>query len=352
MKVLTCEICNSTNLIKEDGVFVCQSCGTKYSVEEAKKMMIDGAVEVTGTVKIDTSSELTNLYEVARRAKDSNNNENALRYYDMILVKDPNSWEANFYVVFFRAMSCKIAEIQSAAISISNCIPSTFNLVKNGIIDNGEQKNIVTELYTRVSLISEMLYNAAKNHYNNIDIQIRNNYTQEYIYNVSASTDIMYNFGNCLTETFGDAYGTFSSESWKQGVKMHNGYIKLLQDKELNKNIIIQYVEKIKQYDTSYQTPVIDTSSGGCYIATSIYGSYDCPEVWVLRRFRDNTLAKKWYGRVFVKTYYRISPILVNKYGKTKWFKSIWRKPLDKFVAKLFKSGVEKTQYQDKQQLF
>ena len=38
MKRLTCELCNSTNLIKTDGVFVCQSCGCKYTVEEAKKI--------------------------------------------------------------------------------------------------------------------------------------------------------------------------------------------------------------------------------------------------------------------------------------------------------------------------
>ena len=41
MKQLTCEMCGSTDLMKQDGVFVCQSCGTKYSVEEAKKMMVD-----------------------------------------------------------------------------------------------------------------------------------------------------------------------------------------------------------------------------------------------------------------------------------------------------------------------
>ena len=44
MKQLTCEMCGSTDLMKQDGVFVCQSCGTKYSVEEAKKMMVEGTV--------------------------------------------------------------------------------------------------------------------------------------------------------------------------------------------------------------------------------------------------------------------------------------------------------------------
>lgn len=41
MKQLTCEMCEGTNLIKIDGSFTCQSCGTKYSVEEAKKMMLE-----------------------------------------------------------------------------------------------------------------------------------------------------------------------------------------------------------------------------------------------------------------------------------------------------------------------
>lgn len=105
MKQLTCEMCGSTDLMKQDGVFVCQSCGTKYSVEEAKKMMVEGTVDVTGsTVKVDTSGELANLYQIARRAKDDNNGENAAKYYDMVLMKDPTSWEASFYVVYFKAM--------------------------------------------------------------------------------------------------------------------------------------------------------------------------------------------------------------------------------------------------------
>lgn len=37
MKRLTCEMCGSTDLIKQDGAFVCQTCGCKYSIEEAKR---------------------------------------------------------------------------------------------------------------------------------------------------------------------------------------------------------------------------------------------------------------------------------------------------------------------------
>jgi hypothetical protein len=57
-------------------------------------------------------------------------------------------------------------------------------------------------------------------------------------------------------------------------------------------------------------------SDSGCYIATMVYGSYDAPEVWVLRRFRDNTLQKSAAGRWFVRWYYSWSPGFVQKYSK------------------------------------
>ena len=62
MKRLTCEMCGSTDLLKQDGVFVCQSCGCKYSVEEARKMIVEGTVEVAGTVKVDDTSKIQNGY--------------------------------------------------------------------------------------------------------------------------------------------------------------------------------------------------------------------------------------------------------------------------------------------------
>lgn len=57
MNAIKCEICGSSELTKKEGVFVCDYCGTKYSLEEVKKMMVEGTVEVTGTVKIDTSEK-------------------------------------------------------------------------------------------------------------------------------------------------------------------------------------------------------------------------------------------------------------------------------------------------------
>lgn len=90
------------------------------------------------------------------------------------------------------------------------------------------------------------------------------------------------------------------------------------------------------------------TSSGGCYVATCVYGSYDCPQVWTLRRYRDETLGSTWYGRCFIRTYYAISPTLVKWFGNTSWFKRLWRGKLDRLVAELNNKGVDDTPYEDK----
>lgn len=86
----------------------------------------------------------------------------------------------------------------------------------------------------------------------------------------------------------------------------------------------------------------------GCYVATCVYGSYDCPEVWTLRRFRDYTLSETWYGRAFIKIYYAISPTIVKLLGDKAWFKSFWKGKLDKLVTRLNNNGIEDTFYVDK----
>lgn len=99
--------------------------------------------------------------------------------------------------------------------------------------------------------------------------------------------------------------------------------------------------------DSYDNAPVSEPKSGGCYIATAVYGSYDCPEVWILRRFRDYSLAKSIRGRLFIRLYYTVSPMLVNLFGSTVWFQRFWKSRLDKIVRRLKKKGYEDTPYCD-----
>jgi hypothetical protein len=89
------------------------------------------------------------------------------------------------------------------------------------------------------------------------------------------------------------------------------------------------------------------SSNGGCYIATCVYGSYDCPQVWTLRRYRDYKMSKSLAGRLFLRTYYTFSPSFVKWFGKRKWFVSFWKKHLDKAVSQLKEKGYSDEPYDD-----
>jgi len=70
MKQIVCEMCGASDLVKKDGIFVCQYCNAKYSVEEAKKLM----------VTIDNSAKLENALKNARRAMKEGDWEQADKY--------------------------------------------------------------------------------------------------------------------------------------------------------------------------------------------------------------------------------------------------------------------------------
>ena len=72
--------------------------------------------------------------------------------------------------------------------------------------------------------------------------------------------------------------------------------------------------------------------SGGCYIATMAYGSYEHPQVLELRKFRDEFLARTIIGRMFIKTYYFISPKLVELLKNQKSINAFIRKVLNQFI--------------------
>lgn len=104
MKQLTCEMCGGTDLIKQDGVFVCQNCGMKYSAEEAKKMMIEGTVDVQGTVKVDNSAFVNKYLQNAHRALAKEDWEEVEKYYNMVEQNVPNNMEAVFFSSYGKAM--------------------------------------------------------------------------------------------------------------------------------------------------------------------------------------------------------------------------------------------------------
>lgn len=116
----------------------------------------------------------------------------------------------------------------------------------------------------------------------------------------------------------------------------------------IHKKIDELLASPVERKKHSSSSPVQKKKKQGCYIATCVYGSYDCPSVWTLRRFRDDILDKSFLGRLFIRCYYATSPFIVKLFGKTKLFHHFWKKHLDILVKYLNEKGLDNTKYEDK----
>ena len=339
------KLCGSCGgeLEKDGNVYVCKQCGEVFKNEYAVE---HGNVEVHKKVKktaVNFSEEkterLNNLYTIARRAKDNDDAGQAEKYYDMILAEDPNSWEAVYYTTYFNVTQCVIRQISSAASKLENCLNSVFDLIDEYAQD---ESAAITDVYMKTKSFADLLFSNAQSHYSRF--RDTNGSLSEYFDRCIAISSLLFELANQLEKRYINqpAIGTMCAGAWKNGIKLR---IKFPCDAD-TQNKILAYSEKIKKYDASYQG--VTFKSGGCYVATCVYGSYNCPQVWTLRRYRDNTLAKTWYGRAFIHTYYAISPTIVKWFGNTTWFKKLWRGKLDKMVRKLNNKGVENTPYTDR----
>lgn len=412
MKKLICEMCASHDLVKQEGLFVCQSCGCKYSLEEAKRLMIEGTVDVKGTVKIDETKKIDNYYIVAENAYEANNKKEAEKYCNKIIEIDSNNPKAWF-------LKGKAAGWQSTLRNVR--IEESVNCFNKAIEKSPEDEveGIKQEAASEISLLSISLMrvcceNFAKNPSNDNEEDIHNylnmakRYSSLFLVKCGVQPHEFYKeVARLMNQAVCDAWKDVITKEyqhedypgeykWKQfkyralsclailseainlsdnddqeDIQRYKNMIHIRTEinascsytftngnyrryclpvdvQKENIDLIMKYHEKIKEINPSYLIPSRPNTRGGCYVATAVYGSYDCPQVWTLRRFRDNTLAETWYGRAFIYTYYAISPTLVRWFGHTDWFKKMWKRKLDRMVSKLNAKGVEDTPYKDK----
>lgn len=125
MKQLTCEMCGSTDMMKQDGVFVCQTCGCKYSVEEAKKMM----VEVAGAVQVKNAAQLENLLNLANSSFESKNYAQAEEFCNQVIAMDDKNYEA--WKLKGEAINYQINANNQRILEVYNCIMTSYRVLSD-----------------------------------------------------------------------------------------------------------------------------------------------------------------------------------------------------------------------------
>lgn len=196
MKRIVCEMCEGTEFVKENGFFVCQMCGTKYSLDEAKKMMIEGMVDVSGsTVNVSNLGNIDNYMKMAESADEAGNEKEAENYCNKILELDNQNYTAWL-------LKGKVAGWQS---TIANPrLNETMKCFVNAIEYSPEEqkKEIINKTVSEADSICLALIQKC------CDIFMENPSTD----NASNITDAVKMMENCV--------GIFNEKCGKENVKM------------------------------------------------------------------------------------------------------------------------------------
>lgn len=260
MKKIQCEVCGSTSIKKaDDGIFECQNCGVQYSSEDVKKLLVD----IEDTVKTDNRKKTENLYQLARRARDINNADDAVKYYEMILIEEPESFEAMLYSASFKARLGTVASIGDDAIRLKDKLKPIIDVIKISMADEKDRVKYIAEVYDTIFQTVNFLYEVSLGEFSeqyerfmNRNLESRNysrfeKYRSEYMYRVYNCCAVLNEFGDCLENLFAedDAVMEFANKAWVESLKWNiNTYkqCKTSQYAKLFSDIQIKYTQKIK----------------------------------------------------------------------------------------------------------
>ena len=372
MTPLKCDLCGSQDIVKEGEYFVCQHCGTKYSLETAKQMMFGG------TVTVDNSNQVQNYLTLAKREREKGKRGDD--YIWKVLELDPNNIEALEMKAIDEAYDnghnlsqyCDTAEVDALFKLLdedgkADIVKKLETALHNGISD--WSSGMLSKVTSFAGVLTLNGYKSEHppiiDNYISKDLPYWNSLglNTEDIPEIFAQTiyKICHRFKgkhpNSETGSYSDIHGAYhiptllrAAAAWTQSTELKRDiYMLLLSFANQNRDMkeMRSAQKELDAIDPDWKKKQ-QSSNSGCYVATAVYGSYDCPEVWTLRRFRDYDLAETWYGRAFIRTYYAISPAIVNWFGKAEWFSYMWRPVLDRMVRSLKAKGYEDTPYNDR----
>ncbi|MDO4989162.1 MAG: hypothetical protein Q4E45_01520 [Eubacteriales bacterium] len=147
MAAIMCELCGSNDVVKQGEYFVCQHCGTKYTVEDAKKLI--------GTVKIDNSDFVQKYLQNARRAKEKEDWDETEKYYNMVEQNDPDNIEAIFYSAYGKARSSLTSNDVYKRQAIFNALQKSISILDDHykVDKEAELKPILMQISTDIILL-------------------------------------------------------------------------------------------------------------------------------------------------------------------------------------------------------
>lgn len=319
VKQIVCELCGSNDFTKDGDLFVCDFCRTKYSSVDVQKMMVEGTVEVAGTVRVDRTSETHNLIALATAALDNSNPNEAYDYANRALELD--SGNADAWVGKGRAAGWSS--------TIDNFrVPEMLGAFRRAeeLTPPDEREMLRQECADTLTQVAIAVFNLSWTHTNayvGVDGVWAAHITR--CTQIVTVLQVAYEWGDERKPL--DAIISVVS-NLIQGIKFKapNGASRsvFLQPayQQQMQELLAKTATDIRKFDPAYQTPQPKKLSD-CFVVTATMGNELAFPVVTLRSFRDRVLADYAGGRRFIQWYELNGPRMADTISQSRLLRAL-----------------------------
>lgn len=263
-----------------------------------------------------TDSKVSNLLGLARTAQLAGNQEEALAYFNRVLEADPTiseAWMGKGKAAGWQSSLANI-RVSEATVAFGHAIATSPDAVKPAVTVEAvdEVNRLVATLYgmARRQLEEFVALPAIWEQYLNQVGQLVNALEEIRSWLPQDRTTLENIIHLCKDNiegiSYNDPYEYNASKAWHLSPQ----YEALLRSR------LEVAVDALRQIDPSYAAPAIKKKeAGACFVVTATMGDPEHPTVHLLRRFRDDWLTKRGWGRTGVHYYYRIGPSIARWIG-------------------------------------
>ncbi|ESY03815.1 hypothetical protein X753_19800 [Mesorhizobium sp. LNJC399B00] len=258
-------------------------------------------------------NSVVNLIGMARTATAGGNQQEAFSYYNRVLEIDPTISEAWVGKGKAAGWQSSLANfrLNETLIAFSHALATTPEAAKT---------TVTNEVVGEVNAIVVALYRIARDHM--VEYAALDNTWQSYLVHVSQMIDALdkarmwsptdrTTLDNIVHLCKDNIEGYTFRDRFNNGIPVALGITDSYE--QLLRSRMDQAVAAIRSIDGTYSPPVIEKKKAdACFVVTATLGDYDHPKVVLLREFRDEWILKKWWGKAFIDTYYRIGPSLAS----------------------------------------
>ena len=306
-KAAVCSSCHKDIQVPTDvATPVCPYCGCIFAQETAAP-----------------PATLSTLLGLARSALIAGNFQEAMDYFNRVIESDPSNTEAWMGKGKAAGWLSSLANMR---------VPEMLVAFNHAIANASDvdKENTICEAVKEVNYLITTLYGMARK--NLLEYVALQNSWQQYLVQVANMLSYLEEVSNWLPNDRATLENIIHlCKSSIEGVSYRDNFDRNIpkawtltpQYETLVKSQLDKAADRLRAIDPNYVPPAIEKQEAdSCFIVTATMGDLNHPTVALMRRFRDEWLVQKPWGRSLVTWYYRNGPLAAEQIKRNVFLQS------------------------------